>query len=94
VGKRIIELIAHGETYKDVPGQRVAISEPTNRFYGVTYSKSHGGWHARLYLNGKQKSLGYFGFEVDAAICVNTHIAYLGLDRPLNAIPEDEMYHD
>jgi hypothetical protein len=37
---------------------------------------------------------GTFGFESDAAICVNYHIAYLGLRRPLNAIPADEMWHD
>ena len=38
--------------------------------------------------------LGAFAFEADAAIAVNYHVAYLGLDRPLNQVPLKEYAHD
>jgi hypothetical protein len=92
VDHRTVSDIAHGKTYKDIPGPRRAVHEPTNRFFNV--SKHAGKWRAQLWLDGKLNQLGRFGFEVDAAVCINAHIAYLGLDRPLNVIPEGEWCHD
>jgi hypothetical protein len=88
VGNSTIKRIVHGEAYKDIPGQRIPISKPTNRFFGVSYDK--GKWKAQLSLNRKQRKLGRFGYELLAACCVNAHIAYLNLDKPLNVIDPDE----
>jgi hypothetical protein len=94
VDQNVIRDIATGRTYKDIPGERRSAHSPTNRFFGVSYHKLTGKWRARLRLDGKLKELGYFGHELLAAICVNAHIAYLGLDLPLNTIPEGEWCHD
>jgi hypothetical protein len=76
------------------PWTKTAKPKPkTSRFFGVSKTWE-GRWRTRLPISGKLTCLGTFGFESDAAVCVNYHIAYLGLRRPLNAIPADEMWHD
>jgi hypothetical protein len=92
VSPTVIQDIAHGKTYTDIPGPRTEVSKPTNRFYGVAPNNNKK-WIARIQLGRERKYLGQFRFEVDAAICVNAHIAYLGLDLPLNIIPEGEWCH-
>jgi HNH endonuclease len=95
VNEWVISGIAHGRTYKDIPGvRRPPVSRPTNRFLGAIYNKRDDIWSACLQLNGKGRYFGRFCFEVDAACAVNAHIAYLGLDKPLNIIPEGEWCHD
>jgi len=59
-----------------------------NRFFGVT--THHDKWRAQLTIDEKQETLGTFGHELLAAVCVNTHIAYLNLDKPLNVIDPNE----
>ena len=59
----------------------------TSRFSGVT--KRYDKWGAQI-----MQHLGAFAFEADAAIAVNYHVAYLGLDRPLNQVPLEEYAHD
>src|SRR5262249_2145307 len=88
VSHSVVSSIAHGKTYKDIPGERREPRQPANRFFGV--SKNGNKWLVRLRLDGKIKTLGWFGHELLAACCVNAHIAYLGLDKPLNVIDPDE----
>ena len=87
----IVKAIAYGDTWKHIPGERPekrAIN--TNRFRGVYHDKRRGNWIASLRLNGRNKHLGSFGYELLAACCVNAHIAWLGLDRSLNVIDPEE----
>jgi HNH endonuclease len=84
-----VHKIAHGQTRRSVPGPRLEIY--TSRHRGVRKKRDRWRgtyWLATLSVNGRQQQLGSFGFESDAAICWNTHVAYLGLDRPLNEITE------
>jgi hypothetical protein len=94
VGKTTIAEIARGKTHKDVPGSRREAIRPTNLFYGASYNEPYGKWLAYFSVNGKRMQFGYFPFEGDAAICVNAHVAYLGLERPLNVITEADWHHD
>jgi hypothetical protein len=92
--RRTVWHIITGRTHRNVGGP-LTFSKPikkTSRFIGVRLR--HGRWEAQLGINGEVVQLGTFGFESDAAIAWNTHVAYLRLPRPLNAIPEDEMWHD
>lgn len=71
-----------------VPRREAGISpKKTSRFSGVT--KRYDKWGAQI-----MQHLGAFAFEADAAIAVNYHVAYLGLDRPLNQVPLEEYAHD
>ena len=89
VSRSAISDIALRKTRTSVPGPR-----PEKRTYishrtGDRGVGKHGNkWPARLKLNGRMLYLGIFGFKSDAAICWNTHVAYFGLDRPLNQITE------
>jgi hypothetical protein len=82
--------IAHGETYKDIPGERVPVRQPTSRFFGVTYNKSVGKWRAKFNINGKTKNFGSYASEVEAALRVNYEILTRHLDKPLNEFPGDD----
>jgi hypothetical protein len=46
-----------------------------------------------LRIDGKSKHLGCFGLLRNALICANYHIAYLGLNMPLNDIAELSETH-
>ena len=71
-----------------VPRREAGMSpKKTSRFSGVT--KRYDKWGAQI-----MQHLGAFAFEADAAIAVNYHVAYLGLDRPLNQVPLEEYAHD
>ena len=89
VGRSTIGDIALRKTRTSVPGPR-----PEKRTYishrtGDRGVSKHGNkWPAKLKLNGRLLLLGSFAFKSDAAICWNYHVAYLGLDRPLNQITE------
>jgi hypothetical protein len=63
-------------------------------FAGVYFDNARGKWGASLWVDGKRLNLGRFGFEGDAAICWNYHVAYLGLKRPLNVIIQADWHHD
>jgi hypothetical protein len=91
VGRGAIVKIAYGRSWLHVQGVRKSQPSPkTNRFFGVYYNKDKGKWQAQLIINGRMKGLGRFGHELLAACCVNAHIAYLGLNKPLNVIDPDE----
>ena len=68
------------------------------KFKGVRLEKrikKYVAYTARITINGKEKHLGTFGNEVDAAICYNYNAAYLhGEFAVLNKIPEDGYIHD
>ena len=93
VSRSTVSDIALGKTRTSVPGPR-----PEKRTYishrtGDRGVSKHGNkWLAKLKLNGRMLYLGIFGFKSDAAICWNTQVAYMGLDRPLNEITE--FHHD
>jgi hypothetical protein len=50
-------------------------------------------WRVILRIDGKSKHLGCFGLLWNAVICANYHIAYLGLNVPLNDIAELSKTH-
>jgi hypothetical protein len=90
-----IHAIARGHTRCSVPGPRPKKHTYSKQYKGVWFDDSQRcKWTARLKVKGQKLYLGSFGFKADAAICWNYHVAYLGLDRPLNEISADEMYHD
>ena len=64
------------------------------RFKGVS-PRQDGRWVSQVQMDGTRKHLGYFDFELDAAVCYNYHAAHLyGGFAKLNAIPADEYAHD
>jgi hypothetical protein len=50
-------------------------------------------WRVILRIDGKSKQLGCFSLLWNAVICANYHIAYLGLNVPLNDIAELSKTH-
>jgi hypothetical protein len=52
---------------------------------GVYHIKD-GGW--RVYLDGEE--IGEWGIRHDAIVAYNTHVAWLGLDRPLKRVPDED----
>ncbi len=40
----------------------------SSQYKGVYFNKDHGKWHARISIEGKRKSLGYFDLEIEAGI--------------------------
>lgn len=87
-----IRAIFQGRNWCHVEGPRQKPRQRRpKRFKGVTPNGSC--WNAYARENGKPVHLGYFGFEVDAAIARNYWDAYHG--KPLlNEISADEMFHD
>jgi HNH endonuclease len=88
VGDNVIHSIARGHTRRSVPGPRPEKVTYSRQFRGVTrdYSRRSRPWAVSLKAKGRTLHLGAFGFKSDAAICWNYHVAYLGLDRPLNQV--------
>ncbi len=70
------------------------IKRGSSRFTGVSKYRASGKWIANIKVKGRVLHLGYYGFQADAAIAHNTHVAWLGLDRPLNVIPLEDYQHD
>jgi hypothetical protein len=66
----------------------------TSRYRGVSWHPKVNKWQVELRVNGVPMSLGYFANETDAAICWNYHVAYYGLDKPLNTIEAADYIHD
>jgi hypothetical protein len=90
-----VSRVVRGERRADVGGPITIIDRPkSSRFVGVSFNKQRGKWQACLSINGVSHRLGLFGFEGDAAIAYNAHVAWLGLDRPLNVITEEDWHHD
>jgi hypothetical protein len=100
VSRGIIGDIAHGKAWMHVPGPRPdKRKSSSSRFVGVSkrYADDGSGkwkWAAHIHFEGKKHHLGRFCFEVDAAIAYNYAVAYHGLVRSLNEIPEGEWAHD
>jgi hypothetical protein len=103
MAQQTISQINRGARWSHIPAEPVdclARRKTSSRFFGVrnstaTYSRgSPQRWTAGLNVNREYFHLGSFGFEEDAAIAYNYFVAYLGLDRPLNQIPEDYCAHD
>lgn len=59
-----LRLATHGENCQH---RRKTLSETTSRFKGVSWHSRAEKWYAEIQFNGRQKSLGYFEFEEDAA---------------------------
>ena len=82
-----------GHRYVNVGGPlKVFAKKKRSRFIGVSPTRD-GKWEMRLTVRGVTYRF-VFGFEVDAACCYNAHVAYLGLGKSLNVIPEGEWCHD
>ena len=43
----------------------------TSKFRGVHFRKEKNVWRSQMRIDGKQRQLGYFDTELDAAICFN-----------------------
>jgi hypothetical protein len=86
--------IVRGLTRVDVGGPITIIDRPkSSKFVGVILLRN-GKWRAQLAIKGRTHHLGTFGFEGDAAICWNAHVAWLGLDKQLNTITAEDWRHD
>eukprot|EP00898_Chlorokybus_atmophyticus_P004694 jgi/Chlat1/5225/Chrsp33S05006 len=60
-----------------------------SKFRGVTFSKSSNKWRAKMYSDGKDRSLGYFAREKDAALAYDR--AVRARDGP-NALTNQSMF--
>ena len=59
----------------------------SSKYKGVYWSKQRNKWKARIYINKKQKWLGYFESEIDAAKAYNeAALKYLGAFAKLNDV--------
>jgi hypothetical protein len=58
------------------------LRRPSQRYHGASWNGYDRMWGAKI----EGKYLGAFSFLWDVLICLNYHIAYLGLDRPLNDV--------
>src|SRR4029077_11440218 len=76
VGASTIFEVAHNQSRQHIPGPRVIVKPPqSSRYFGVT--RNEGKWVAHIRHKGTLLYFGRYAFEVDAAICVNYHVAYL-----------------
>jgi len=53
----------------------------SSKYVGVHYYKSKSKWSAYIYINGKQKHLGYFLNELDASEAYQTELNFLKLTK-------------
>lgn len=60
----------------------------TSQYHGVDKPKRANKWRACIKLDGKQRFLGMFADELDAARAYNSFIVCNRLDRPINVLPE------
>ena len=61
----------------------------TSKYKGVTWDKHHKKWRNRIWIDGKQKHLGYFTSEIEAAKAYNrAAIKYFGEFACLNILPQ------
>ena len=65
---------------REVNGQLQAKPEKASPFLGVTWHKANKKWHSKVCrsqrcgLDGKQKTVGYFDDEIEAAKAVDTYL--------------------
>jgi len=69
--------------------QRVRVGPKSSKYKGVYWEQRKGKWRARIWVGGKQHSLGYFLHEEDAAEAYNTAaLKYFGEYACLNNAAE------
>jgi hypothetical protein len=63
----------------------------SSQFRGVSWDKLASKWRVQIHLNGKQKYIGRFDEELDAARAYNVALIHFGVDEAIsNDIPEPE----
>ena len=62
----------------------------TSRFRGVGWHKRDKKWRVAIRVNGKQKSIGHFDNELEAAHAYDAYAITNGIDTPRNFPNEDE----
>lgn len=65
----------------EAPHLPVALTNKTSSFRGVSWHKSVGRWRVVIHINKKQKHVGYFDTEKDAAIAYDREILNLGMNK-------------
>jgi hypothetical protein len=60
----------------------------SSRFRGVSWAKTHPKWIATIYFDGKQKYIGSYDDEMEAARAYDATVRAQSLDKPLN-FPDD-----
>ena len=74
-------------TSENCHNQKVRTYAKSSRFKGVCFNKKLGKWEAKIQLNNKQKYLGLFENEIDAAIAYNNAaIEFFGEFALINVI--------
>jgi hypothetical protein len=53
----------------------------SSQYFGVSLSKQSGKWHTALWLDGKNKSVGRFDMEIEAAKAVDAELVKRGLPK-------------
>mmetsp|Transcript_12622 Transcript_12622/g.31025 ORF Transcript_12622/g.31025 Transcript_12622/m.31025 type:complete len:273 (-) Transcript_12622:559-1377(-) len=62
----------------------------TSKYTGVSYHANRGKWQVKIRSNGKQKHLGYFEDEIEAARAYNRAAREVHSNPKLNVIPEED----
>lgn len=81
-----IENLRYAEHWENENDKRSHGRVCTSKYYGVSWYKRHKKWEASIFYGGKQRYIGHFDNEIDAAKAVNSYTLKHQLRRPINEV--------
>ena len=78
------EVVAEAARVRAAPKKRKKAANKTSSFQGVSSSKAHKNWTAKIWVNGETKYIGYFPTEIAAARAYDAFVITKKLKKPLN----------
>ena len=82
------------ETKEKISSTLIGYKNPncSSRYLGVMYEERYKKWRARIYINKKKIHLGYFKYEIEAAMAYNdAALEFYGWKAKLNEISQEEI---